>query len=49
MSGYSSEAIARDGELTPGAMFLQKPVAPDALALAVRTILDARPMEMSEV
>lgn len=49
MSGYSSEAIARDGELTPGAMFLQKPVAPDALALAVRTLLDARPTELSEV
>jgi signal transduction histidine kinase len=49
MSGYSSEAIARDGELTPGAMFLQKPVAPDALATAVRTILDAPQPELSEV
>jgi signal transduction histidine kinase/ActR/RegA family two-component response regulator len=47
MSGYSNEAIARHGELTPGAVFLQKPVAPDALALAVRTILDSRPTEIS--
>jgi two-component system cell cycle sensor histidine kinase/response regulator CckA len=43
MSGYSDEAIARHGELTPGAVFLQKPVVPEALALAVRTILDAQP------
>jgi signal transduction histidine kinase/CheY-like chemotaxis protein len=45
MSGYSNEAIARHGQLTPDAVFLQKPVAPDALAIAVRSILDARPAE----
>ena len=43
MSGYSDAAIARHGELTPGATFLQKPVAPDALMRAVREILDAEP------
>ena len=47
MSGYSTEAITRHGELAPGAMFLQKPVAPDALAQAVRTILDSRPVELA--
>jgi DNA-binding NtrC family response regulator len=43
MSGYSDAAIARHGELTPGATFLQKPVAPDALLRTVREILDAEP------
>ena len=41
MSGYSDEAIARHGALTPGAVFLQKPVAPNALVRAVRCALDA--------
>jgi two-component system, cell cycle sensor histidine kinase and response regulator CckA len=41
MSGYSDEAIGRHGELTPGAVFLQKPVAPDALVRAVRAALDS--------
>jgi hypothetical protein len=49
MSGYSDEAIARQGELTPGAVFLQKPVAPDALVRAVRAALDAEPTLMSVV
>ena len=43
VSGYADEAIARHGELTPGAVFVQKPVLPDALARAVRELLDASP------
>jgi signal transduction histidine kinase/CheY-like chemotaxis protein len=49
MSGYSDEAIARHGELTPGAVFLQKPVTPDALVRAVRAALDSEPTLMSVV
>jgi signal transduction histidine kinase/CheY-like chemotaxis protein len=43
ISGYSDEAIERHGVLTPGAMYLQKPVLPDALARSVREVLDAEP------
>jgi len=41
MSGYTDAAIARNGELEEGAMFLQKPFTPQALACKVREVLDA--------
>src|SRR6185369_15021356 len=43
VSGHSDEAIERHGVLAPESAFLQKPVAPDALARTVRDILDAEP------
>jgi two-component system cell cycle sensor histidine kinase/response regulator CckA len=43
ISGYSSEAIERHGELAPDSVFLQKPIQPVALARAVREILDDEP------
>ena len=39
-SGYSDEAIARQGELEPGADFLEKPLSGRALAEKVRQVLD---------
>ncbi|MGH7583272.1 MAG: response regulator, partial [Gemmatimonadales bacterium] len=41
MSGYSTDAIARQGVVLPHSVFLQKPVSPDALARAVRALLDS--------
>ena len=41
MSGYADDAIVRHGLLEPGMAFLQKPFAPDILALKVREVLDA--------
>ena len=43
ISGYADEAIERHGALTPGAVYVQKPVLPDALAERVREVLDAQP------
>ena len=42
MSGYPDRAVVDHGILGPGATFLQKPVAPDALARKVRELMDAR-------
>ena len=42
MSGYTEEAIARDGVLDPGSAFLEKPFTPDALARKVRELLDQK-------
>lgn len=41
MSGYSDHAALAHGLLRAGATFIQKPLTPDALALAVRRVLDA--------
>jgi PAS domain S-box-containing protein len=41
MSGYTGDVITRQGRLSPGARFLQKPFTRDALLRAVRTALDA--------
>jgi PAS domain S-box-containing protein len=41
MSGYTNDAIVRQGVLEEGAAFLQKPFTPDALARKVREVLDA--------
>jgi hypothetical protein len=43
MSGYSGESVFCDGILQ-GAVFLQKPIAPDVLLSKVRELLDT-PLE----
>ena len=40
MSGYSGDEIRQRGLMEEGAPFLQKPITPDALAIAVRAELD---------
>jgi CheY-like chemotaxis protein len=40
MSGYTDEAVARDGVLDPGAAFLQKPFGMDVLLRTLRDVLD---------
>jgi two-component system cell cycle sensor histidine kinase/response regulator CckA len=40
LSGYTDEAIVHHGVLDADTPFLQKPFAPDALALKVREVLD---------
>jgi CheY-like chemotaxis protein len=40
MSGYPAETIVERGVLEPGAVFLEKPFTPDALAKKVRHALD---------
>jgi two-component system cell cycle sensor histidine kinase/response regulator CckA len=41
MSGYSDQAIRDQGNLEPGALFLQKPFTMDALMRTIRRALDA--------
>jgi two-component system cell cycle sensor histidine kinase/response regulator CckA len=43
MSGYSDEVVTRNGTLTPGSAFLEKPFSGNELAAKVRETLDARP------
>lgn len=45
MSGYTENAIVRQGVLANGIHFLQKPVGPKRLAHAVRRCLDGQPCE----
>jgi CheY-like chemotaxis protein len=40
MSGYTDDAVVRQGVLAEGLPFLQKPFTPNALALKVREVLD---------
>ena len=42
MTGYSDEAVARQGVLDPGTALIQKPFTPAALARKVREVLDTR-------
>ncbi|HEX9691702.1 MAG TPA: PAS domain S-box protein [Gemmatimonadales bacterium] len=42
ISGYTDDAIARQGLLRPGAHYLEKPFTPVALLRRVRQVLDAR-------
>ena len=42
ISGYTEEAVFRDGTLGPGNAFLQKPFTAEALAIKVRNVLDSR-------
>jgi FixJ family two-component response regulator len=39
-SGYTDDAMVRQGVLTAGVAFLQKPFVPDTLARKVRDVLD---------
>jgi FixJ family two-component response regulator len=43
MSGYTDDAVLRQGMLEPGAAFIQKPFRPDDLARRIRDLLDAPP------
>jgi two-component system cell cycle sensor histidine kinase/response regulator CckA len=43
MSGYTDDAIVRQGLVAEGGHFLQKPFTPDALAGKVRDVLDREP------
>lgn len=40
MSGYSRDALVREGRLEEGVNLLEKPFTPDALATTVREVLD---------
>jgi PAS domain S-box-containing protein len=40
MSGYTDDAIAQHGVLSPGALFLEKPFTPDTLGRMVREAVD---------
>ena len=40
MSGYTADAVTRQGFAAPGAAFLQKPFTADSLARAIRSALD---------
>ncbi len=42
ISGYSDNALTRDGVLGPGVSFLEKPFLPETLAQKVRKVLDGR-------
>jgi len=42
MSGYSDHAVFRNGPSQSQVNFIQKPFMPQALALKVREVLDAR-------
>jgi len=42
MSGYSDQAVADQGTLEPGSLFLQKPFTMDALMRMIRRALDPR-------
>lgn len=41
MSGYTDDALAQHGVLTPGLWFIEKPFSPARLARKVREVLDA--------
>jgi DNA-binding response OmpR family regulator len=40
MSGYSNEAVATHGALSPGSVFLQKPFTVEELVTRLREVLD---------
>ena len=48
MSGYTNDEIIRQGLLSPGVPFLQKPFSPEDLATKVREVLDAARARRSE-
>jgi hypothetical protein len=40
MSGYTEAAASRDGRLSAGSAFLEKPFTPDALLSAVASVFE---------
>jgi CheY-like chemotaxis protein len=44
-SGYAGDEVTRRRLLDPRAEFIAKPFTPEALARAVRTLLDAAPSQ----
>jgi two-component system, cell cycle sensor histidine kinase and response regulator CckA len=48
MSGYADQDLIRQGLLTPGTRFLQKPFSPLELVAEIRSILDERRPEDPE-
>jgi DNA-binding NarL/FixJ family response regulator len=44
MSGYTDDALLRDGRLPHGDAFIGKPFAPDALTRTIRAVLDGTPL-----
>jgi PAS domain S-box-containing protein len=46
-SGYTNDAIAHQGVLEPGVMFIQKPYRPKALAQRIREVLTEPPTKVS--
>ena len=48
MSGYTDDAIVRNGELSPGMTFIQKPFTASVLARTVREALDSPEIPPSE-
>ena len=49
MSGYSDEAVVRQGELSDAAAFLEKPFTEKALARKVREVLDSAAARLNGV
>lgn len=41
MSGYTDDGVVRQGTVSPGSAFIQKPFKPEALLRKVRRILDS--------
>ncbi len=48
MSGYAGDAVVNHGLLGGDQRYLQKPITPDGLAIAVRSALDARGVRSAE-
>jgi FixJ family two-component response regulator len=47
VSGYSDDAISRQGILEPGFAFLEKPFTAEGLARKIREVLDGSPVAIT--